>query len=487
MYFVGASLLYAPELWFHVPIWTMPVIISGITIGLLWLISLELLDNGVLPLVVVALMISLPRYQYLAFVIMQHTAMIFLGVLMIFAWLRWRRAADRKKLWWIALLGAASGWAAVTRPADAVAYAVPIILAVILEIARQPKVARAMAKTALMAVLAGLPFITLQLVLDWGVSGKPFTSSYQAYTIVNSPDVSFGFTPREQNSTVANTLSAPKQAYEQRFSIPETRRFFDSKHRLLDWWNEKQPIVFYNTLLLSLLIVLLPAGLLAMNSRSAVFVSTIALFTALYIQFPFMLVQYPMVIAPAMCFLVVLGISGVSRGVLAVSAAGGDILKTALPLALLGIVLPSLVNAARGHVDKPSVLGTMDYVNEQLPHDVQMPAVVLVRFREFNSPHQEPVYNNDVLNPDDAPIIKAHDLGPDRDGEIIRYYAQLQPQRRFYLLDRGLMQLAPQYLGTAGELAAHLPQLPDPLVNVSAIPPDQRAGLRQRNDLIREP
>ena len=57
--------------------------------------------------------------------------------------------------------------------------------------------------------------------------------------------------------------------------------------------------------------------------------------------------------------------------------------------------------------------------------------------------------NTDVAWPDDAPIIRAHDLG-EENVRLYRYYAQRQPEREIYLFDRNGSQL--QYLGTAIEL-----------------------------------
>jgi hypothetical protein len=66
---------------------------------------------------------------------------------------------------------------------------------------------------------------------------------------------------------------------------------------------------------------------------------------------------------------------------------------------------------------------------------------------------EEPVYNTDVANIDNAPIIRAHDLGP-RNVEIIRYYAERQPDRVFYVCDASRPIL--DRLGTAAELLAKL-------------------------------
>src|SRR6185295_8819865 len=48
---------------------------------------------------------------------------------------------------------------------------------------------------------------------------------------------------------------------------------------------------------------------------------------------------------------------------------------------------------------------------------VQKPAVVLFRYDPTSELHTEPVYNTDVAWPDDAPIVRAHDLGS-RNGRI---------------------------------------------------------------------
>ena len=81
----------------------------------------------------------------------------------------------------------------------------------------------------------------------------------------------------------------------------------------------------------------------------------------------------------------------------------------------------------------------MGYVHPNLPHT---PAVVLFRYAPGkDNPHIEPVYNTDVAWPDDAPVIRAHDLGPRRNIEIFRYY----PERAFYSCDPRFSE--PRFLG----------------------------------------
>jgi hypothetical protein len=59
------------------------------------------------------------------------------------------------------------------------------------------------------------------------------------------------------------------------------------------------------------------------------------------------------------------------------------------------------------------------------------------------------VYNIVSAWPDDALLIRAHDLAA-RNIEIFRYYAAKQPDRLFFIYDRADDSI--RYLGTAREL-----------------------------------
>ena len=91
------------------------------------------------------------------------------------------------------------------------------------------------------------------------------------------------------------------------------------------------------------------------------------------------------------------------------------------------------------------------YEAEQM---VERPAVILFRYTPGANIIEEPVYNTSVAWPDDAPVVRAHDLGP-RNSEIYRYYAERQPERMFYLFERATGTLTP--LGRARDLAATRP------------------------------
>jgi hypothetical protein len=84
--------------------------------------------------------------------------------------------------------------------------------------------------------------------------------------------------------------------------------------------------------------------------------------------------------------------------------------------------------------------------------EVRAPAIILIRYSPQSSFHVEPVYNISTSNPDDARIIRAHDLGPARNAVLFQYYANRQPNRTVYLFDRATASLTS--LGNVRDLAA---------------------------------
>jgi hypothetical protein len=113
--------------------------------------------------------------------------------------------------------------------------------------------------------------------------------------------------------------------------------------------------------------------------------------------------------------------------------------------------MPEL-NRSRRDQDLTKPLMVVNYLT--LPQKVQPPALVLFTYSAtglYPNPHHEPVYNIDVAWPDDAPIIRAHDLGAQRNQRIYDYYARISPERVVYLYDRSVGELV--RLGTARELS----------------------------------
>jgi hypothetical protein len=111
------------------------------------------------------------------------------------------------------------------------------------------------------------------------------------------------------------------------------------------------------------------------------------------------------------------------------------------------------------HLPPPDAISSPDQrpANRLLANLPITPAVVLFRFDpRVESFHDDPVYNDGVAFPDDATVIRARDLGPEKNRDLIHYYARHQPDRVFYIYDpdaryAGQNPLSPP-LGTARDL-----------------------------------
>jgi hypothetical protein len=210
----------------------------------------------------------------------------------------------------------------------------------------------------------------------------------------------------------------------------------------------------------------MPAGVLALflipglfgltdRMRWAVWASA-PLFVLLYAFNPFFLVHYPIPLIPIMAFMVAMGVRVLAGGRRSLEQHTATFL-TLIVLAGCISSLPEFRRDVRDGTVPAMPLTAM--LHDKLAAAVDAPAVVLFTFHPGDNSVEDPVYNDDVIWPDDAPIIRAHDLGS-RNIEIARYYASRQPSRKFYLLDRrenaGRHTLLLHPLGTAGDFLRNL-------------------------------
>jgi hypothetical protein len=461
IYFPGAALFFAPMGWFHWPSWAIPALLSGVSVAMVYRIATHLLD-GTAGILAGVWLVSLRWFRMLSMVSMSHVPMLLLGLLMFWFFLRWRSAAGRRRMGWAVALGAASGWAAVTRPADALAFAIPIGLGVLLELVKSPGRTRLLATTAIIAGAA--PFLVLQLVFNAGVSGSVLRTPYTLYLRENQPGSEIGI------STFDASLK-PRTTLPEKLAFYDWCKYFLRGHQPANFlypWLHAHPahdgIVPPHLLLFAdaavpsrLLLVLLPLGLPGLTTRGRIlFVTILPLFLAAYVLNPFFVEHYAVVVAPVVILLALLGARKLAT--LFPRAASAD---AVIGVAVLTLSLTSFWEIYRFMPSPGSPAGDdlaesplMAYVNVELPTKVHAPAVVL--FRQSASRiyfFVEPVYNLDAPDIDSNPIIRAHDLGPARDAGLVNYYAQRQPQREFYLFDRDTGSLTP--LGTAESLDAH--------------------------------
>src|SRR5688572_20491731 len=160
IYFPGSALMYAPGVWLGLPPWVMPVIVSGLATGLAYLLATRLID-GVAGLLVVLLLLACQWFRLNATLVMSQPPMMLLGLGMLLAWLRWRETKDVKLA---ALIGACAGWAAIVRPVDALAFALPVGVAMMWDFRGLP--IQRVAAVSGIVLLAAAPFLSLQLALN---------------------------------------------------------------------------------------------------------------------------------------------------------------------------------------------------------------------------------------------------------------------------------------------------------------------------------
>jgi len=286
--------------------------------------------------------------------------------------------------------------------------------------------------------------------LNMGVTASPLKTPYQLYAEQDSPNLSFGF--GHTGRTALRSTLAQKSDFYREFLTPQIEA-----HRpanvLPTLWNVRLPLLAKVTTPTRLLLLLFPLSVLGLAARWRwVLWSMLVLYLILYTFFPFMLSHYVIVPAPAVVLGILIGKSVVERWTPQKWRAAAQVFLT---LAVAALALRELPEFDREKLDDGYDRPTMRFASNILPRQVGDGSIVLFRYRTGDLFHEEPVYNVDVLWPDDAPIIRAHDLGVERDRELFDYYAKRQPQRNVFLYDRATRTLAS--LGSVVDLARRFP------------------------------
>jgi hypothetical protein len=435
MYFPGASLMFVPAVWLHLPMWIISLAICGGVVAMTYRIVAELTD-GVWGMLAAMLVIGVPTVRTLSLLVLSYMPMALLGLLLIWAYLHFRR---ERRIAWAAVIGLIAGWAAITRPLDAICFAAPVGVAMLLDLRREC-LKQAIA-IVFVSILCAAPFLSLQLLINHGVTGRWLQTPVQKYEELYWPGVVFGFHPHvlPGEHPLATSLPQFKDDYDH-FVLP----WFTGKARL-------KPRPFAQTLEWTLpqvlFIVLLPIGLLGLRDpRRRIAWAMLLLFPTIYFTWVMFLPNYAAVVAPLVVFAVVLGAQQLVESFPArKQAVSASVTASIFLLAILS--LPELSGK-----DKSSSSGVMQKFN-QLSATIHRPAVVFFRYPTGDPMawRHEQTYNIEAASIDDEPIVRAQDLG-ERNLELVRYYAKKQLERTFYSFDQQTMTL--KELGTATQLEA---------------------------------
>jgi 4-amino-4-deoxy-L-arabinose transferase-like glycosyltransferase len=402
------------------------------------------------------MMLAIGSFRRAALLYIATTPLMLLVLLALWAFLHWRRAttAGERARWSIAI-GFFTAWAGLTRPLDAMCFAIPIGVGMIVHLVhaqtREQDVIRTWSTSFGCLILGALPFLTLQLVYNHGVTGSFLVSPWTAYTKTYDPYDGMAIGKLDLSKQPQTTLPQKVE-----FSTGYTKAAAierRSPDRLRRWVHDDLPAEVNVLLPHPLLIVLLPVGLLSLCGRARrVLYASLPLVVLAYAFYTFSVPHYVVVAAPAAALGVVLGVETLA----AFSPRTRSYFRAALYPAIVGLCLTQLPHVNRFLMDDMFRPPEPKQIADLLAHLDHKPAVVLFHYAPgINNPHVEPVYNTDVAWPDDAEVIRAHDLGPKKDRHIFDYYAQRQPQRFFYLFDRADNSLHP--LGFAKDLASSPP------------------------------
>jgi hypothetical protein len=309
------------------------------------------------------------------------------------------------------------------------------------------------ATTLAVVALGALPFLTIQAIQNIGITGHLTQTPFALYLDRDQPGANFGFHPYDPARQPASVVPQ-KHVYYQLFIVP-----FIQKHTLTQsgaWLKEHLPQIIDVTMPARVMLIFFPIGLLGLwrDMRRWVLFSTVVLFLLVYFCYPPFVEHYALPFAPAVALCVAMAPGVLRRG----AGKLGNLLYLVSIIVILVVSLSMLPELNPKVNDETFRSPMMRVLHDRIDNSDLAPAVILFRYHPElpqdgdNSCKIEPVYNTDVALPDDAPIIRAHDLGS-RNIKIIRYYAQAQPQRTFYLFDRGNLADPMHRLGTARELA----------------------------------
>jgi hypothetical protein len=301
--------------------------------------------------------------------------------------------------------------------------------------------------TIVTGVLAAAPLLSLQFIANRGITGSWLVTPWRVYVEQSQPQ--FAYAANAFDPTVRPTSALPqKQAYYDRRVVPFLKERAELG-LLAVWRAERLGVLAGATVPNGLLLVLLPVALLGLarpGDRRWVLCAPLPLLVLLYLPYAHFIPHYALAAAPAVLVAVAVGADALGDLWPRARAA----LATGLPVVAVFLAIASLPNVDRTASDVPRGWDAVRRAHVDLPARVTAPAVVLFAYGEGDPPDDEPVYNVTTPWPDDAAVIRAHDLGA-RNPELFRYYAARDPERRAYRFDRASGEVS--YLGTVKDLA----------------------------------
>jgi hypothetical protein len=445
MYFPGTALATVPFIWLGLPFWLMPLTAASIAAGLLYILVAELFDP-VRALLAIFILLSLKVFRENSALLLAEMPFLVAELVMFLAWFRLRR---RLCFGGGCVLGVAAGYAAITRPLDAVCFSLPIGVAIAVQLWRQPQT---ILKMFAAVVLGASPCLILLLVQNIGVTGHWNELAETYYNRENFPASPMGF-HQVVPADYPPDISTPKRQWLHDWVIPAFQKHTPAA-AIQTWYRGRLKQILEAALTNPAIGILLPLSLLSLSEpRRWILFAALALFLGGYAIYLFLLDHYVIAILPSVICLILMGWQSLQR-----AWPASRFIGTFIPMFILLVCVSEIWPFDPIIPLSPTYGPDQRAFNRELPKLSKVPAVVLFRFDPMvGTAHDDPVYNNDVEWPDDEWVVRARDLGPEKDMELFRYYAQRQPSRVFYIYDPDARANHEKPLsgpiGTAAELA----------------------------------
>ena len=415
-YFPGTAMLYVPGVWLHMAPHFTSLVVSGTIAGLLFWITVQLIGGNAAWLSLL-LLLSNAVFRQLSVMTLGQLPLLLYAMAATVLWIKWNR---QPKISIAICIGCFLGLAAITRPVDALCFAVPI--GILMLLTRR--------WLSIVAVLFGLlPMGCLQLAMDRGITGHWFETPFGLYARRDYPGTAYGFHPYDTNAQPASALKQKQSLFRMYQKLISDHKpgnvFADLFHtRLRFVLAQQSPAPF------PLLVFLCPFALLSLTKIRAAILSTGPLLLLLYAPYVFFMPHYVTVAAPAL----IVAILGGAQGITNLAGRHQRVVAIAFTLFIGGEALAALPEMTVPDVD---VFGNnlLISVNDAIAKLPREAAVILFLYNDpRRSLDEEPVYNADVGWPDDALIIRAHDLGT-ADAELFNYYKARRSGCKFYFFD----------------------------------------------------
>jgi hypothetical protein len=436
----GHGILLVPGIWLSLP-GLMPIVLSAIAGALLFLL-VRRVANGWVAVLTVCLW--LPTMSNLRFrsSYMSETTTSALWLLGWWALLEWRGSRSRR---WLVVVASCVAWMAITRPLTAVAFAIPIGVVVILDVAKR-RDWRMLVRPALVA----LAIVAILPIFNWRTLGNWRESTYDTYARLYIPFDHPGFGTNEAKPE--RSLPPDMQEFSKQFVAVHATHTQDRLGGiLLERWHAIFADAFRGWRLPLALLALV--GVTAMGIEAWFAAGSAIVLTLLYLVYahPSGWTIYYLEIFPLLPFLTALGIWTIASTLATPKVRVGSRLarelgpRQALGTALVVVVLLWPLSHEVRYARRLEAT-IQSYHLDFRQRTAEIPdkrAIVFVRYAPWHNVHTSLIANEPDLG--DARLWVVYDRGAENSK-----LAALAPDRAAYLYDENTRTLMPIRRTVAG-------------------------------------